>query len=883
QGFCIVEVIFDKKKNPIDYRFLETNPVFEHQTGLKNPIGKTMKELEPAHEESWFETYGKISLTRQPQHFEMQAAHLAGGVWFEVFAFPFGPEGSNQVAVLFNDITLRKRNDAALHESEDKKSFFLKLSDAIRFVDDPVVIQEIITSLTMQQFDADRCYFCEIKGGQAIIHRDSRKEGLQSVAGSYSLTTIPILKVVIDAGKTFVVADVSDTELVDEDLRKLCVQLQVISFIDVPVIKNGRAIGLLCIVQGTPRQWTSFEIRLAEETAERTWIALERANGERALRLKEKLVKAQNEAFRAAIDDVPLGECLNILSRIVSEPTEGKIRSVFYIANQAFTSPDQIKGAGNVDGENLDETLGFDIGKDLFPGGVSQISNTPVLIPDVYDDPLWKPWLKIADAHNFRGCASFPILTKDNKPVGTFAMFFSTPHVVTDEELTLANVVIQTASIIISRHQEAQKRAVAEEDLKKLNLRLQEMDKAKTDFFNNVSHEFRTPLTLLISPLEEVIHSAKETLTPGEFQRLQISYRGAQRLHRLVNNLLDFMRIEAGKIEAFYQPTEFSKTTIELAANFRSVTEKAGLRFIVKPLKSERRVYLNREMWEKIVFNLLSNAFKFTHYGKIEVVLREKKKNVELKVKDTGIGIPKRDLDRIFQRFNRVNNQAGRSYEGTGIGLALVRELVHAHGGVIKVKSKEGKGSEFIVSIPKGKEHLPKQQIFETRDTLSGEVLSEPFIDEASGWRSEDEKLMKRKLKKPKSEGSPRILIAEDNADMRDYLTSVLMEDKYEIIAMEDGQKILTYLRNGGNADLILADVMMPVVDGYELVQWITSDPKFMHIPIVLLSARSTEEARIEGLNLGAHDYLVKPFSAEELRAIVRSRIRGSGKIAGES
>ena len=431
--------------------------------------------------------------------------------------------------------------------------------------------------------------------------------------------------------------------------------------------------------------------------------------------------------------------------------------------------------------------------------------------------------------------------------------------------------VLKWTAMSVDIHQKKE----AEVVLKNINVRLQEIDKAKTNFFNNVSHEFRTPLTLLLGPLGEVIKSGKSKFLPEDLQKLQVVYRGAMRLQKLVNTLLDFARIEAGKLEAFYQPTDFAKTTSELAANFRSAIEKAGLKFIVKSDVIEAPVYLNREMWEKIVFNLISNAFKFTLNGKIEISIRSKKKNVELRVKDTGLGIAAKNLDRIFERFARVEVPRARTHEGTGIGLALVRELVTVHGGTIKVKSAEGIGSEFTVVIPKGKSHLPKQQIFETMEQLPGKIADEPYIDEMEGWQSIETKLRKRALKNYQR-GGVRIIVAEDNADMRDYLTSVLSEDHYQVLPMEDGQKVLAFLSEGGNADLILADVMMPVTDGYELVRQLKSNPKFNEIPVVLLSARSSEQEKIEGLGIGADDYLVKPFSSNELRALISARIHAS-------
>jgi len=274
--------------------------------------------------------------------------------------------------------------------------------------------------------------------------------------------------------------------------------------------------------------------------------------------------------------------------------------------------------------------------------------------------------------------------------------------------------------------------------LQELNLRLQARDKAKTNFLNHVSHEFLTPLALLKGSLEEIVKGGSSAIPADQLQKLQLACNSASRLQKTVNKVLDFAKIEDGKLEAVYQPADFSRVTTDLAANFRPVIEKAGLKYVVKAEIIPAPVYLNGQMWEKIVFNLVSNAFRFTHAGKVEVIVKEKKKHVELRVRDTGVGIAAENLDRIFEWFTRVEGTRARANDGLGIGLALVRELVAAHGGSLKVESQAGEGSEFIVSIPKGKSHLPPEQILEPMEQLSPPVISNPFIEEAMGWTRED-------------------------------------------------------------------------------------------------------------------------------------------------
>lgn len=235
---------------------------------------------------------------------------------------------------------------------------------------------------------------------------------------------------------------------------------------------------------------------------------------------------------------------------------------------------------------------------------------------------------------------------------------------------------------------------------------LAEIDRAKTLFFSNVSHEFRTPLTLMLGPIEDTL-AEKNTLSPEQHERMEILHRNSLRLLKLVNTLLDFSRIEAGRVRDVYEPTDLAVLTADLASNFRAAIEKAGMQLLVDCAPLTEPVYIDHEMWEKIVLNLLSNAFKYTLKGQITVTLRQKKSAVELAVKDTGVGIPAEELPRMFERFHRVKGTEGRTYEGTGIGLSLVQELVKLHGGTIDVKSTLGKGSTFTVAIPFCPCHAP--------------------------------------------------------------------------------------------------------------------------------------------------------------------------------
>ncbi|MBT1707956.1 response regulator [Fulvivirgaceae bacterium PWU5] len=421
-------------------------------------------------------------------------------------------------------------------------------------------------------------------------------------------------------------------------------------------------------------------------------------------------------------------------------------------------------------------------------------------------------------------------------------------------------------------------RQASERQLHALNERLQEADRAKTRFFGNVSHEFRTPLTLIVGPLRDVIGQGTN-LTPEQRQRLTIAERNVVRLQKLVNSLLDFSRVEAGRLDAVYQPTRLAEFTAEIAANFRPLIEQAGLKLVIKTDPLPEPAYVNRDMWEKIVLNLLSNAFKFTHQGKIDVRVRAKKFYIQLIVRDTGIGIATRNVSRIFERFARFDNARGRAYEGSGIGLALVKELVEMHGGTIKVDSEEGQGTTFTVTIRKGKAHLRPRQVFETTGPLEGGTSSSLFVEEASGWLPEDNRLSARAQTGNSDDARPLILVAEDNADMRTYLEDIL-SPQYRVVTTGNGKTALEKMNAGVIPALILSDVMMPVVDGYGLVSAVRNTPALKDIPVILLSAYTGEDASVEGLERGATDFLEKPFSARRLRTFIDARLKAAASRA---
>lgn len=406
---------------------------------------------------------------------------------------------------------------------------------------------------------------------------------------------------------------------------------------------------------------------------------------------------------------------------------------------------------------------------------------------------------------------------------------------------------------------------------------LARLDRAKTQFFSNISHEFRTPLTLMTGPLRDALEH--EQLPPSARSRLQMVERNALRLSRLVNALLEFSRIEAGRVTSVFQPTDLAALTGELASSFRSAMESAGLVFRVTCPALPEPVYVDRDHWERILLNLLSNALKYTLQGEVGVRVGAEADWAIVEIEDSGIGVAPEELPRLFERFHRVEGVQARTHEGSGIGLALVQELMRLHHGRIDVDSELGRGTRFTLRLPLGHAHLPAEQVRHERvETRSGS-RAPSYVQEALRW-----------LPEAVAEDAPpvgvdrvgigdryratlgaRIVVADDNADMRHYLRR-LLAPYFRVEEAADGEQALAAVRRERPA-LLLSDVMMPRLDGFEVLAALRADDALHTLPVVLLSARAGEEARIEGLGAGADDYLIKPFTARELLARVSALI----------
>ena len=399
--------------------------------------------------------------------------------------------------------------------------------------------------------------------------------------------------------------------------------------------------------------------------------------------------------------------------------------------------------------------------------------------------------------------------------------------------------------------------------------KLKELDEAKSRFFANISHEFRTPLMLIRGPLEDYVKNNKSTLSPAEFNNLKLSLRNVNNLQQLIEQLLDLSKLEAGKLSLRAAKTNLIPLVKRIIDSFASAGKLIDIEFITDT--DELFLYFDEEKLEKIMNNLLSNAYKFVNKGgKVTIMLNDDRTEddenvsgsfVSIKVKDTGTGINNEDIPYIFNRFYQADDSSVRKYEGTGIGLALTKELIELHGGTISVESEVGVGTTFTVQLPKGTDHLSPDEIVDISETnISSKPKEVSEID-----ISPTQKIIDKSVE---IKGS-KILVVEDNFDMRNYIVGHISKD-YNIIEASNGKEGLSKVMEN-IPDLIISDLMMPEMDGVQFLKEIRNNSKTSDIPFILLTARAGEQDRIAGLKAKADDYLTKPFSPEEIKTRIRN------------
>ncbi len=462
-----------------------------------------------------------------------------------------------------------------------------------------------------------------------------------------------------------------------------------------------------------------------------------------------------------------------------------------------------------------------------------------------------------------------------------------------DDDLTLLSIICtQTGQLIKnSELQQMNFEKKKEAEIAKMETeKFQELDRLKSNFFTNISHEFRTPLSLILGPADKILSGKSNDITKDA----TIIKRNSNRLMQLINQLLDLSKLDAGKLKLEASKGNIVSFVKGIFFSFESLSEEKDITMKIIPQKGNIEVYFDKEKMVKVISNILSNAFKFTPKdGRITVIIKEESVSssvsagssvgssssqsfVEIKIRDTGIGIHQNEIPKLFDRFYQVDSSFTREYEGSGIGLALTKELVGLHHGSITVESEPGKFTEFTISLPLGKEHLKDEEVLAEDKEIEENLTPYNDLDSKDSILSDSSsRILQNDL--IKDDEKTVILIVEDNYDMREYIKDSLGKDYIfdEAINGEQG------IRKAVNTipDLIISDMMMPKMDGNELTRKLKFDEKTCHIPIILLTAKAEHESKIEGLKTGADEYLTKPFDIQELRVRIENLINLRRKL----
>ncbi|KAB7727317.1 PAS domain S-box protein [Rudanella paleaurantiibacter] len=770
EGFCIIELLYNTEGSAIDYQFIEVNPVFEKQTGLREVVGKRGGQLTPGLEHYWVAYYDRVAQTGEPA--DVEDYHAATNRWYVANASRVGGAGSRQVAIVFRDITELKRREQA-------QAYLLALNDTFRSVADPMAIEQTVTEVAMAHFGADRCYYASIEGAYATIQCDASSADLPSVAGTYPLEQFAIFKKVVDNGGPIVVEDTAKTDVLDDPLLDICRQLQVVSFINIPVIKQNRAVGIFSLVQSTPRKWTEAEVELVIETAERTWLGVERAKAQRELVRSEAQLQAIFERAQVGMSEID---------------ASGRFTRVNSNLCQLL-------------GHSREELLALTVADVTYPDDVAASRKAlHHLIRTGEAVTLDKRYVR-SDGQQVWANSSVSRLPSAQGSPPTF----------------LAITVDLT------------QRRLAQEALRKADAR-------KDEFLAMLAHELRNPMATIRNGLQ----IQDLTTKPGEIAHETVAMMNRQTDHlvRMVDDLLDVSRISQGKIELKTERVDLVKLVQEAAKSMEPQFREGGKSLTISVPATPIELEGDATRLNQVITNLLTNGLRYTGpKGIVSVTVSQQKQptgppEAVIQVADNGIGLAAEQLSAVFELFVQVDHSLDRSHGGLGLGLTLVRQLVQQHGGRVEAQSAGlGQGSTFSVYLPT----LPAQP---SAPPLPTQTAPEPVVNR-------------------------RILVVDDNTDSAFTLGLLLKLKGYETHTRNSGREGIEAAEQLKPA-VILLDIGMPGLDGFETCQLIRQQPWGHNIVIIALTGYGQPEDIQRTQHAGFNAHLVKPVSLAHITGLLR-------------
>ncbi|WP_414563284.1 MULTISPECIES: response regulator [unclassified Anabaena] len=770
-----------------------------------------------------------------------------------------------------------------------QESLLNTVTNTIRSALDYRQILQAIVDTVGHMLEVDVCLLRPFQDGQLVdeefIYQNTPQE---KVEGNFATSSL-LAQTVWETHEVQVIYDVANDARIQGETPELQQRTEafatanICSSLILPLICQQELMAVLALHQcAQPRFWEQDEVQLILMVVDQAALALSQAYAYeqvRALAKREALINTITTAIRSSLDpeDIfaaitqQLGQALQVDGCVLSLWTEedefvhcvGLYDSSRHAGNSCLAANNILNNHHHQINQESPDSRTFQ-NNPIF----QEILRTqePVVITDMSDCSLAIQGHDLPLKMPGRSLMLVPLLA-DGKCIGSITL--SESHKIRkwlSSDIELAKVVAAQAAIAVQQSRLYQKTREQAE-------RLLQLDKQKTEFFQNISHEFRTPITLIQGPLESAV-STGEGLS---HEQSAIALRNSRRLLRLVNQLLDLQRLDAGRMQPKFRPCDLVEFVSQIVESFRPYCEKKGL-ILVTQMSACPTVYLDMEKFDKVVYNLLSNAMKFTpDGGTISVKLQSTENHCQLQVQDTGIGIIQEQIPQLFERFRQAEGSANRSYEGSGLGLALVKELVELHGGKVTVNSAYGEGTTFTLWLVIGNSHLPPEQILETPVELNTSRASVELADlELVESTTDTIEIITKEISSnsdtPQGIHSTQhsILVVDDNPDLRIYVSDILRRHGYQVITARNGYEGFGKAQEN-TPSLIVTDLMMPLVTGLEMIQMIRKEENLRGTPIILLTAKVDEETRIESTEHGADAYLAKPFNDRELLAEVRN------------
>ena len=841
EGFCILQLIFDEGQKPINYRFIEVNPVFEQQTGLKHALGKTIRELVPEIEPFWIDFYGTVALTGEPKRFIDYSRVM--GRWFDANAFRIGEPHEHKVALLFNDITDRKQAEERSRRAAKLDAFRVFLADALRPLADPVEVQATATRVLGEYLNANRVVYFEVRGTDYVVERDY-VNGAVALAGGYPINSFGSkLLAEFRAGRTVCVSDVSTDPYLSPAQRSAYAAIQIGAHISIPLVKGGEFVAGLAVHTSEPRAWTEDEVALAEEVAERTWAAVDRARAEAIVaadlqdtqRLRElgarlviegniqtlyqEILSAAIALTRADAGTVQiLDEATQDLVLLAMQGFEQTITEHFYRVNLSSNT-----SCGIALSNRTRTFIDFDVPQSEDPDGSMRLH---------------------VEAGYLSG-QSTPLTTRAGRLIGMVSTHWHEHHRPSDRQLRFLDLLARQAADLIEQRQTVAER---EQLLAREQAARAEADRAnrlKDEFLAVLSHELRSPLNPILG-WAKLLQNGKLDAAKTQ-QALKTIERNAQLQSELIEDLLDVSRILQGKLNLNISPINLAPLiraameTVRLAAEAKSINLEASLEPEVG-LVSGDSTRLQQVMW-----NLLSNAVKFTPAGgQVSLRLERLDSCAHITVSDTGQGIAPEFLPYVFDYFRQADATTTRTFGGLGLGLAIVRHLVELHGGTVRVESLGiGLGATFTV-------RLPLRAIGATGKQNSQSLEASPDLN------------------------GIRVLVVDDEPDSREFVAFVLEQAGATVFTATTAAEALTMLIRS-KPDVLLSDIGMPDMDGYMLMQQVRalSPEQGGQVRAIALTAYAGDFNQQQALQAGFQQHVSKPIEPERLIQVI-SRVTQS-------